>query len=78
MQTARQLPATPARPNRSYGVLTPAAQAHRQRCRSLPPVQAGEAGRLMAEFLATRSITACPTRYAAPIEQRPRFSHSGC
>jgi hypothetical protein len=31
MQTARQLPSTPARPNRSYDVLTPAAQAHRRR-----------------------------------------------
>jgi hypothetical protein len=77
MQTAQQLPATTARPNSSYRGLTPAAQAHRRRCRSLPPVQAGEAERLMAEFLATRGVTACPTRYAAPIEQRTLFSRSG-
>jgi hypothetical protein len=38
------------------------------------PMQPGEAGRLVADFLAARSITACPTRYAAPIEQRSRFS----
>jgi hypothetical protein len=77
MQTVQHLPATTASSNRSYGVLTPAAQAHRRRCKSLPPVQAGEAERLMADFLATRGVTACPTRYAAPIEQRPQLARSG-
>ena len=44
--------------------------AHRVRCQSLPPMQAGESARLVADFLATREITSCPTRYAAPVEQR--------
>jgi len=51
-----------------------AAIAHLRRCKSLPPVQPGEADRLVADFLAARSITVCPTRYAAPIEQRPQIS----
>jgi len=42
--------------------------AHRQRCKNLPPMRAGESEHLMAAFLANRSITACPTRYAAPTE----------
>jgi hypothetical protein len=46
-------------------------------CRSLPPIQAGEAERLVAAFLAARTVTACPTRYAAPIEQRPHLTRSG-
>jgi hypothetical protein len=37
-------------------------------------MQPGEADRLVADFLAAKSITACPTRYAAPVEQQPRFS----
>jgi hypothetical protein len=53
------------------------AHAHRQRCKGLPPMQAGEAERLVAEFLATRGITACPTRYAAPVEQRSQPTRSG-
>jgi hypothetical protein len=57
--------------------LTPEAQAHRRRCKSLPPMQAGEAERLLAGFLATRGVTACPTRYAAPIEQRSHLSRTG-
>jgi hypothetical protein len=77
MQTARHLPARSARTNRSFGVLTPAAQAHRRRCMSLPPVKADEAQRLMADFLATKGATACPTRYAAPIEQLPQLTRSG-
>jgi hypothetical protein len=44
-------------------------QAHRQRCKGLPPMQADEAKNLMAAFLATRSVTLCPTRYAAPTAQ---------
>jgi hypothetical protein len=44
-------------------------QAHRQRCKGLPPMLADEAKHLMAAFLATRSVTLCPTRYAAPTAQ---------
>jgi hypothetical protein len=43
--------------------------AHRLRCKSLPPMQAGEAKDLVAAFLANRSITLCPTRYAAATQQ---------
>jgi hypothetical protein len=43
--------------------------AHRLRCKSLPPMQAGEANNLVAAFLASKSITHCPTRYAAPTAQ---------
>jgi hypothetical protein len=77
MQTAQHLPARSARSNRSFGVLTPEAQAHRRLCMSLPPVQAGEAQRLMADFLATKGVPACPTRYAASIEQQPQLARSG-
>jgi hypothetical protein len=77
MQTAQHLPARSARTKRSFGVLTPEAQAHRRRCMSLPPVRPDEARRLMADFLATKGVTACPTRYAAPIEQRPQLTRSG-
>ena len=79
MQQAQQRPAsaTPARPNRSHGMLTPAAQAHRRRCMALPPIQRGEAERLTAAFLADRSVTICPTRYALPIEQRPQPARRG-
>jgi hypothetical protein len=59
----------------SIGELTADAQAHRQRCRSLPPIRHGEAERLIAKFLATRGITACPTRYLVPIE--PQLARSG-
>jgi hypothetical protein len=48
---------------------TPEDNAHRQRCKGLPPMQAGEVKHLMAAFLATRSITICPTRYVAATEQ---------
>jgi hypothetical protein len=50
-------------------------QAHR-RCMGLPPLQAGEAERLMAEFLATRGVTVCPTRYAVPTAQRSHDERS--
>ena len=53
-----------------FGALATPAHAHRLRCKSLPPVRAGEAERLVAAFLADKSITMCPTRYAAPVEQR--------
>ena len=77
MQTARQLPTMKAMPNRSIAALTPDALAHRRRCRTLPPVQPGEAERLMADFLATKGVTACPTRYAAPIEQCSQHAQIG-
>jgi hypothetical protein len=51
-------------------------RAHRQRCRHLPPIQAGEANVLMAAFLATRQVTLCPTRYAAPTAQGLPFPRS--
>lgn len=47
------------------------AQAHRRRCKGLPPLEPGEHERLVKEFLAVRSITLCPTRYAAPVERLP-------
>jgi len=43
----------------------------------LPPVQKGEAERLVAEFLARHRVTSCPTRYAVAIEQRPQSSRGG-
>ena len=46
------------------------AHAHRLRCKSLPPIQDGEAERLVAGFLAISDITICPARYAAPVEQQ--------
>ncbi|MGA3401126.1 MAG: hypothetical protein ABSC95_18070 [Acetobacteraceae bacterium] len=49
---------------------TPESQARWRRCKDLSPVQRGESERLMAEFMATRSITVCPVRYAVPVEQR--------
>ncbi len=55
----------------SFGGLATKAHAHRLRCKHLPPMQAGEAERLVAAFLATKTVTACPVRYAAPVEQRP-------
>jgi hypothetical protein len=54
MQTQPQLPAATNRSELFIGALTPDAQAHRQRCKTLPPMQPGEAERLMAEFLASR------------------------
>jgi hypothetical protein len=59
------------------GMLASKAHAHRLRCKNLPPMQPGEAERLLAGFLATRNVTACPTRYAAPIEQRPHLTRGG-
>jgi hypothetical protein len=51
--------------------------AHRLRCQSLPPMQAGDSERLVADFLATREITSCPTHYAAPVEQWLQPTRSG-
>jgi hypothetical protein len=69
MQTAPQLPHTTLTPHRWSAALTAEAQAHRRRCKSLPKVQPGEAARLIADLVATKGVTTCPTRYAAPIEQ---------
>jgi hypothetical protein len=60
-----------------FGAPTAKAHAHRLRCKNLPAMQPGEAERLLAGFLATRSVTTCPTRYAAPIEQQSLLSRSG-
>jgi hypothetical protein len=59
-----------------FGAPTAKAYAHRLRCKSLPAMQPGEAERLRAGFLATRSVTTCPTRYAAAVEQRSHLSRS--
>jgi hypothetical protein len=64
------------KPN-SFGGLVVKASAHRVRCRRLPPMQAGEAERLVAAFLATKSVTPCPTRYAAPGERRAQLVTRG-
>jgi len=74
MQTAQKKHSKKRRP---LEVMTSATAARRQRCRSLPPMQPGEADRLIAKFLAAKSVTICPTRYAVPVEQRPRFSRTG-
>jgi hypothetical protein len=60
-----------------FRALASKIHAHRLRCKSLPPMQVGEAERLAAAFLATRNITTCPTRYAAPIMQQVRPAQSG-
>ena len=43
-----------------FGAPPAKANAHRLRCKSLPAMQPGEAERLLAGFLATRSVTTCP------------------
>jgi hypothetical protein len=48
---------------------TEQAIAHRRRCKALPPLQPGERERLLKEFLAVKTVTICPPRYAAPLEQ---------
>ena len=73
MQTVRKHPSKLC----PLEMMTSVAAAHRRRCNSLPPMQPGEADRLIADFLAAKSATVCPTRYAAPVEQRPRFSRAG-
>jgi hypothetical protein len=50
------------------------AFAHQRRCKTLPPLQPGEQERLVAAFLAVRSVTLCPARYVAPVEQRPQLA----
>ena len=56
-----------------YGGMSLQALQHRRRCERLPPLRDGEVENLVASFLAARSVTQCPTRYAAPIEQRPLY-----
>ena len=51
-------------PNCWSAALTVEALAHRRRCKSLPKVQPGEAERLIADFVATKGVATCPTRYA--------------
>jgi len=55
----------------SVSRLSPEGWEHLQRCKRLPALQPGESERLMAAFLAGRSVTLCPPRYAAPVEQQP-------
>jgi hypothetical protein len=50
------------------------ALQHRRRCQRLPALREGEVEDLVATFLAAKSITVCPTRYALPVEQRPLYS----
>ena len=57
-----------------FGGLSLEALQHRRRCERLPALQDGEAENLVATFLAARSVTVCPTRYAAPVEQRPLYN----
>jgi hypothetical protein len=76
MQSTQQLPRH-SNYRSSIGELTADALAHLRRCKSLPPIQHGEAERLIAQFLATRSVTACPTRYLAPIEPQSQLARSG-
>lgn len=51
--------------------------AHMRRCKTLPPLRPGEHERLVAAFLAVKSVTVCPVRYAAPVEQRPQLTGDG-
>ena len=68
MQTAQKHPS-----KSRHLEIRPATAAQLQRCNDLPPMQPGEADRLIACFLAAKNATVCPTRYAAPVEQRPRL-----
>jgi hypothetical protein len=77
MQPAQQLPAPTITSDRSHGRLTPATLAHRRRYMTLPPIRPGAAERLTADFLAVRGVTACPTRYVLPVEQRPQPARGG-
>jgi hypothetical protein len=56
----------------AFNVASEQAKAHRRRCKALPPLQPGEPERLMAAFLAVRSITQCPVRYAVPLQHGPQ------
>lgn len=59
-----------------FGGLSPQAWQHRRRCEKLPALQDGEAENLVAVFLAARSVTVCPARYVAPVEQRPLYNQA--
>jgi hypothetical protein len=73
MQTAQKHP-TKSRP---LEVMTPAATAHGgaarvcRRCSLAKPIGS------LPTFLAAKSVTVCPTRYAAPVEQQPQFLRTG-
>jgi hypothetical protein len=60
-----------------FGGLSFQALQHRRRCERLPALRDGEAEILVTNFLAARSITVCPTRYAVPVEQRPLYNRGG-
>ncbi|MGC1410238.1 MAG: hypothetical protein WA864_15020 [Acetobacteraceae bacterium] len=60
-----------------FGRPSEQAREHWQRCKKLPPLQNGEAESLTTEFLATRSITVCPARYAVPLHQRYERTWNG-
>ena len=49
------------------------AFAHTRRCKTLAPLRPSEQEHLVAAFLAVKNVTVCPTRYAAPVEQRPQL-----
>lgn len=51
-------------------------QARWGRCKALPPMRRGETERLVADFMTAKSITVCPPRYAAPIEQWSQIMRS--
>ena len=76
MQATQEIPGTTTAIDHHL-IGAPEALAHRQRCRSLPPLRPGEAENLLADFLATRGVTVCPTRYVAPIERRPLLVRAG-
>jgi hypothetical protein len=59
----------------SFSKASEQAMAHRRRCKSLPPLKPGEQERLISEFLAVKSVTVCPPRYAAPVERLPLSPH---
>ena len=43
-------------------------RAHRDRCRSLPPLKKGDSERLVAEFIERRNgVTKCPVAYLVPL-----------
>jgi hypothetical protein len=63
----------PSKPN-GFNRISQQGIDHRRRCEKLPPLKPGEHERLVAAFLAVKSVTLCPTRYAAPIEQRPQLA----
>ncbi len=44
-------------------------EAHRQRCKALPPLGEGEAERLVAEFAATCRVTYCAPGFAIAVGQ---------